>query len=98
MASSASTRDKSINLKDTEVDDNEGDENDNEEENEFNELRGENRLSSVWKEGGTVKELVLWKLQKMFSSFVTKHEDEDTGEKTYETLLSAHKSVSRATK
>lgn len=97
MASSASARDKSINLKDTEEDDNQGDD-DNEEENELNDLREENRLSSVWKEGGTVKELVLWKLQKMFSSFVTKHEDEDTGEKTYETLLSAHKSVSRATK
>lgn len=98
MASTASGRVRSIDLKDTEEDDNQGGEDDNEEENELNELREENRISSVWKAGGTVKELVLWKLQKMFSSFVTKHEDDDSGEKTYETLLSAHKSVSRATK
>ena len=88
---------RSINLKATEDEDNEGDD-DNEEEDEMKNLREEHRISSVWKTGGDLKNEVLWKLEKLFSSFVTKLEDEELNEVTYETLLSAHKSVTRATK
>lgn len=88
---------RSINLKETEEEDNIGDE-DDEEENEMKNLREEHRISSVWKTGGDVKSEVLWKLEKLFSSFVTKLEDEERNEVTYETLLNAHKSVTRATK
>lgn len=88
--------DKSINLKATEDSFDDGE--DEEEENEIKNLRGENRVSSVWKTGGDAKNEVLWKLEKLFSSFVTKLEDEERNEISYETLLSAHKSVTRATK
>lgn len=88
---------RSINLKATEEEDNEGYD-DNEEEDEMKNLREEHRISSVWKTGGDIKNEVLWKLEKLFSSFVTKLEDEELNEVTYETLLSAHKSVTRATK
>ena len=99
MASRSAVQDRSINLKNTEKEDNLGNEDeDNEEENELKNLREEVRLSTVWKSGGDVKNEVLWKLEKLFSSFVTKYEDENTGRSVYETLLSAHKSVSRATK
>ena len=95
--------DRSINLKNSEMEDNAGnaeeEENDDDDEmNEMRNLREEARLSTVWKTGGDVKNEVLWKLEKLFSSFVSKHEDEETNQKTYETLLSAHKSVTRATK
>lgn len=82
------------------MDDNAGneDEEDDDEINEMKNLREEARLSTVWRTGGDVKNEVLWKLEKLFSSLVSKQEDEETNEKTYETLLSAHKSVSRATK
>ena len=89
-----------INLKSSEMDDNAGneDEEDDDEINEMKNLREDARLSTVWRNGGDVKNEVLWKLEKLFSSLVSKQEDEETNEKTYETLLSAHKSVSRATK
>ena len=82
------------------MDDNAGneDEEDDDEINEMKNLREDARLSTVWRTGGDVKNEVLWKLEKLFSSLVSKQEDEETNEKTYETLLSAHKSVSRATK
>lgn len=90
--------DRSINLKATEMEDSFNDAEDEEEENEIKNLRGENRVSSVWKTGGDAKNEVLWKLEKLFSSFVTKLEDEERNEVSYETLLSAHKSITRATK
>jgi Timeless protein len=88
---------RSINLKETEEEDNLGEE-DDEEESEMKNLREEHRISSVWKTGGDLKSEVLWKLEKLFSSFVTKLEDEERNEVTYEILLNAHKSVTRATK
>ena len=97
---SRSAPNRSIDLKSSEMDDNAGneDEEDDDEINEMKNLREEARLSTVWRTGGDVKNEVLWKLEKLFSSLVSKQEDEETNEKTYETLLSAHKSVSRATK
>ena len=58
--------DRSINLKATELEDNFNDGDDEEEENEIKNLRGENRVSSVWKTGGDAKNEVLWKLEKLF--------------------------------
>lgn len=99
MASRSKAPNRSIDLNNTEIEDNLGNqEEDDDEETEMKNLREEARLSTVWRSGGDVKNEVLWKLEKLFSSFVAKHEDERTGGVTHETLLSAHKSVTRATK
>jgi hypothetical protein len=97
MSKGLAARDRSINLRDTEAIDYGVADEDDDEENELNELRRENQLATVWNDGGVTKDEALWKLEKMFSSLVDKHEDAETNETIYETLLTAHRSVSRIT-